>query len=164
MGCGCVAVAADHPNHHVDAHNHRGPAGWFRLFARAASDHLGSPWAFSGAVAIVLVWALSGPAFGFSSTWQLVINTGTTIVTFLMVFLLQNTQNRDSVAIHLKLDELLRGTQGTRTGLVNLEALSDAELAHLHEEFERLSERHGADVDELREDVATELEERSEDG
>lgn len=156
-----MAVAANHSNH-ANAHgNHQGPAGWFRLFARAASDHLGSPWAFSGAVAVVLVWALSGPAFGFSSTWQLVINTGTTIVTFLMVFLLQNTQNRDSVAIHLKLDELLRGTQGTRTGLVNLEALSDAELAHLHEEFERLSERHGADVDELREDVTEELQERT---
>lgn len=156
-----MAVATK-PSGHATARNGRdGPADWFRLFARSASDRLGSPWAFSGAVAVVLLWGLSGPVFGFSSTWQLVINTGTTIVTFLMVFLLQNTQNRDSVAIHLKLDELLRGTQGTRTGLVNLEVLSDSELSHLHDEFVRLSEEHGAEIDELRDDIAEELKGRT---
>ena len=96
------------------------------------------------ALAIVLVWALTGPLFGFSDTWQLVINTGTTIVTFLMVFLVQNTQNRDARAIHLKLDELLRGVEGARTGLVNLEAMSDEDLARLQEQFERLQKKGGA--------------------
>lgn len=135
-------------------------ANAFRVFARMASERLGSPWAFILAVGIVVGWAISGLLFRFSTTWQLVINTGTTIVTFLMVFLLQNTQNRDSLAIHLKLDELLRGTKGTRTGLVNLEQLSDEDLAHLQEEFKRLSERHGASLEKALEDLGEELEER----
>jgi low affinity Fe/Cu permease len=114
---------------------------FFRKFAHRSSEIVGSPWTFLLAVAIVIVWALSGPLFGFSDTWQLVINTGTTIVTFLMVFLIQNTQNRDAKAIHLKLDELIRAIEGARNGLVNLEALSDEELKRLQGEFERLSQR-----------------------
>jgi low affinity Fe/Cu permease len=101
---------------------------------------MGSPWAFLTAVAVVVVWAALGPAFGFSDSWQLVINTGTTIVTFLMVFLIQNTQNRDATAIHLKLDELIRGVQGARTHLVDLQEMSDEEIERLHQEFQRLRE------------------------
>lgn len=110
----------------------------FRKFANAISNIVGTSWVFILAVTIVLVWALTGPMFHYSDTWQLVINTSTTIITFLMVFLIQNTQNRDAKAIHLKLDELIRGVKGARTGLVNLEALSDEELEKLHKEFERL--------------------------
>jgi len=111
---------------------------FFRTFAKHIADFVGSPWAFAGAVALVLVWAATGRYFHYSDTWQLVINTGTTIVTFLMVFLMQNTQNRDAKAIHLKLDELLRGVKNARTGLVHLEDLSESELADLAKEFEDL--------------------------
>jgi low affinity Fe/Cu permease len=110
----------------------------FHKFAHAVSQIVGTGWVFIIAVTVVVVWGLSGPLFGFSDTWQLVINTGTTVVTFLMVFLIQNTQNRDAKAIHLKLDELIKGVKGARTGLVNLEELSDEELEKLHKEFERL--------------------------
>ena len=110
----------------------------FRKFANKVSNIVGTSWVFIAAVTVVLVWAITGPMFGFSDTWQLVINTGTTIITFLMVFLIQNTQNRDAKAIHLKLDELIKGVKGARTGLVNLEELSDEELENLHKEFERL--------------------------
>ena len=99
---------------------------------------LGSAWAFAAAVLAIIVWIVTGPTFHFSDTWQLIINTATTIVTFLMVFLIQNTQNRDAKAIHLKLDELIKGVKGARTGLVNLEQLSDADLEKLQKEFERL--------------------------
>jgi low affinity Fe/Cu permease len=115
-----------------------GVAEFFRGFARTSSQFLGSPWAFAGAIAVVGAWAVLGPLYHYSDTWQLVINTGTTIVTFLMVFLMQNTQNRDSKAIQLKLDELLRGVQGARTGLVRLEGLTEAELVALEKEFEAL--------------------------
>ena len=115
----------------------------FRKFAQATSAAVGSSWAFILASLIVFVWAITGPMFQYSNTWQLVINTGTTIITFLMVFLIQNTQNRDSKAIHLKLDELIKGVKGARTGLVNLEQLSDADLERLHKEFERLHESVG---------------------
>ena len=111
---------------------------FFRKFAQKASELVGSPWAFLTAIVILIVWAVSGPAFHFSDTWQLIINTGTTIVTFLMVFLIQNTQNRDAKAIHLKLDELLRGVEGARTELVDLENLSDEDLKKLQEQFEKL--------------------------
>jgi low affinity Fe/Cu permease len=113
----------------------------FRKFAHGTSCAVGSPWAFMAAVAVIVVWGLSGPLFGFSDTWQLVINTGTTIVTFLMVFLIQNTQNRDARAIHLKLDELLRAVEGARTRLVDLEDLDDEELDRLQGAFQRLRER-----------------------
>ena len=89
-------------------------------------------------MALVVGWALTGPLFGFSSTWQLVINTGTTIVTFLMVFLIQNSQNRESKAVELKLDELLRGLKGARNSLINLEDLSDEEMDRLQREFQRV--------------------------
>lgn len=110
----------------------------FRKFSQTVSHIVGSSWAFITAVTIVIVWAATGPIFGFSDTWQLVINTGTTIITFLMVFLIQNTQNRDAKAIHLKLDELLKGVGGARTSLVDLEELSDEELEQLQKEFRRL--------------------------
>jgi low affinity Fe/Cu permease len=99
----------------------------FRVFARHSSIALGSAWAFAGAVLVILVWVLTGPMFHFSDTWQLVINTATTIVTFLMVFLIQNTQNRDAKAVHLKLDELIRALKDARNELVDLEDLSDEE-------------------------------------
>ncbi len=133
---------------------------FFRKFAHKTSEIVGSPWAFIGAVVIIIAWALSGPIFGFSDTWQLVINTGTTIITFLMVFLIQNTQNRDAKAIHLKLDELLRGVKGARTGLVDLEDLTDEELKQLQNEFQRLRERHGDELEEGVEVVEEELEQR----
>jgi low affinity Fe/Cu permease len=113
----------------------------FRRFASRASNALGTPWAFLIAAASIVVWAISGPVFQFSNTWQLIANTGTTLVTFLMVFLIQNTQNRDARAIQLKLDELLRGVKGARTRLVDLEDLSDDELAQLQKQFEDLHER-----------------------
>ncbi len=113
----------------------------FRRFASAASRVVGSAWIFIAAVVIVIGWGVTGPLFGFSNTWQLVINTGTTIITFLMVFLIQNTQNRDAQAMHLKLDELLRGVKGARTNLVNLEDLSDEELAKLKQQFANLHAR-----------------------
>ena len=119
----------------------------FSSFARFLASLAGRPAAFAAALAAVLAWAASGPLFGFSDTWQLVINTGTTIVTFLMVFLIQNTQNRDGTALHLKLDELLRGMKGARTGLVGLEDLSDEELKKLHGQFEDLAKRRGFSTD-----------------
>jgi low affinity Fe/Cu permease len=118
----------------------------FRKFAQSTSKVVGSSWSFILAVLIILVWAMTGPVFHYSDTWQLVINTGTTIITFLMVFLIQNTQNRDAKAIHLKLDELLRGVKGARTDLVDLEALSDEELERLHAQFKRIRRVEGSDA------------------
>jgi low affinity Fe/Cu permease len=108
----------------------------FQRFAHQASTTAGSSWAFALAAFTVLAWAISGPVFGFSETWQLVINTGTTIVTFLMVFLVQNSQNRDTKAIHLKLDELLRAHEGARDGqFVDLEDRTDRELDEVKEQM-----------------------------
>ena len=110
---------------------------------------LGSAWAFAAAVSIILVWVLTGPTFHFSDTWQLIINTGTTIVTFLMVFLIQNTQNRDAKAMHLKLDEVIRALEKARNEMVDLEDLSDEELKKLEEQFRRVrtkAERHGKNM------------------
>jgi low affinity Fe/Cu permease len=115
----------------------------FRRFAHWVADIVGSPWAFFAGVMIVVVWAVTGPIFRYSDTWQLVINTGTTIVTFLMVFLIQSTQNRDSKAMHLKLDELIRSGRSARNALVNLENCTDEELAEFEEEFKKLRERAG---------------------
>ena len=120
----------------------------FRKFANKTSEIVGSPWAFIVAAAIIAVWAISGPLFGYSDTWQLVINTGTTIITFLMVFLIQNTQNRDAKAIHLKLDELIRGVEGARDELVDLEDLSDDDLKKLQKQFEQLRKDQGEQVEE----------------
>jgi len=113
----------------------------FRRFAQWTADVVGSPGAFVTGVLVILIWAASGPYFHFSDTWQLVINTGTTIVTFLMVFLIQSTQNRDAKAMHLKLDELIRAVGAARTRLVHLENLTDDELASLEAEFQRLHEK-----------------------
>lgn len=113
----------------------------FRRFSVVGSEAVGSPWAFSLAVLAVVAWACAGPLFDFSDTWQLVVNTGTTIITFLMVFLIQNTQNRDARVLQLKLDELLRAVEGARTGMVRLEDLSDADLARLQAEFEQIRGR-----------------------
>src|SRR2546422_10728270 len=110
----------------------------FRIFARQSSIILGSAWAFVGAVVVVLVWVLTGPAFHFSDTWQLVINTATTVITFLMVFLIQNTQNRDAKAMHLKLDEMIRALKDARNELVDLEDLSDEDLKKLEKQFQGL--------------------------
>jgi low affinity Fe/Cu permease len=110
----------------------------FRYFAHRSSSLLGSALSFCGAVLVILVWLVTGPAFHFSDTWQLIINTATTVITFLMVFLIQNTQNRDAKAMHLKLDELIRAVAGARNQLVDLENLSDNELKKLEEQFQRL--------------------------
>jgi len=110
----------------------------FRVFARQSSVILGTAWAFTAAIVIILIWSLTGPAFHYSDTWQLIINTGTTIVTFLMVFLIQNTQNRDAKAVHLKLDEIIRALKGARNELVDLETLSDEDLAKLEKQFKRI--------------------------
>jgi low affinity Fe/Cu permease len=111
---------------------------WFRTMASATARAMGSPWAFILAVLTVIVWSFTRPLFKSADTWQLVINTGTTIVTFLMIFLVQNTQNRDAKAIHLKLDELLRGVKGARTAMVDLEDATDEELDDLQKQFEKL--------------------------
>ena len=118
----------------------------FRIFARRSSMILGSAWAFAGAVLVILIWILTGPTFHFSDAWQLIINTATTIITFLMVFLIQNTQNRDAKAVHLKLDEIIRALKGARNELVDLEELSDEDLKKLEKQFQRIrktAERDG---------------------
>lgn len=115
----------------------------FRLISNKVSAVAGSAYAFLFAVMIVVVWALTGPIFGFSDTWQLVINTGTTIVTFLMVFLIQNTQNRDSKAMQLKLDELIRAHKPARDTFVDLEDLTDEDLDTIDKEFKRLHDAQG---------------------
>src|SRR5215213_3618102 len=102
---------------------------FFHKFSHKISRLVGSPWSFMLAVLVIIVWVITGPIFDFSDTWQLIINTGTTIVTFLMVFLIQNTQNRDAQAMHLKLDELIRAVKDARTSLVDLEDMTDEELA-----------------------------------
>jgi len=113
----------------------------FRVFARHSAAMLGSAWAFGGAVLVILVFILTGPTFHFSDTWQLIIITATTVITFLMVFLIQNTQNRDAKAVHLKLDEMIRALKGARDQLVDLEDLSDEELKKLEEQFQRLRKK-----------------------
>lgn len=122
----------------------------FHKIATKTSTVTGSPLAFLTAVWIILIWIFSGPIFNFSDTWQLVINTATTIVTFLMVFLIQNTQNRDTKAIHLKLDELLKGTKGARTGMVDVENLPDKELEELQREFGELHIKYSSELDKRR--------------
>jgi len=113
----------------------------FRTFARSASDAAGTPSAFALSVAVVLVWAVSGPFFHFSDTWQLVINTGTTVVTFWMVFVIQSSQNSDTHALQLKLDELIRATDAARNVFVGCEGLPDEELTQFKSEFNALQKR-----------------------
>jgi len=113
---------------------------WFGHCSSSVSTWLGSKWAFAGAVCVIVVWAILGPVFHYSDSWQLVINTGTTIVTFLMVFLIQNTQNRDARAINLKLDELIHAIDKARNTMIDIENLSDLELDELHARYERLKQ------------------------
>ena len=121
---------------------------FFRKFSRKIAIAVGSPFAFAIAVAALIFWALTGPVFKFSDTWQLVINTATTIVTFLMVFLIQNTQNRDTKAMQIKLDELLRALKAARTSFVDIENLSDVELKTLGKEFKDLHEKAAQELAE----------------
>jgi low affinity Fe/Cu permease len=110
----------------------------FGKFAAGASGWLGSKWAFVGAIVVIAVWAATGPLFHYSDTWQLVINTGTTIITFLMVFIIQNTQNRDARAINLKLDELIHAIDSAKNQMMDIEKLSDEELDRIHERYTQL--------------------------
>ncbi|HET9531797.1 MAG TPA: low affinity iron permease family protein [Blastocatellia bacterium] len=112
----------------------------FTVLATKASQIMGTPWAFLLATIGIITWALTGPVFGFSDTWQLVINTGTTIITFLMVFLIQNTQNRDARAMHLKLDELISAVRNARNEMINIENLSDDELERIALRYQKLKE------------------------
>jgi low affinity Fe/Cu permease len=121
---------------HRRRHSHR---SWFTRFAKSTAHTAGHPATFCVAVVIILLWAVSGPLFGFSDTWQLVINTGTTIVTFLMVFLIQNTQNRDAEAVQVKLDELLRTTKGAHNALLDLEELEEEELEKIRLGYSKLA-------------------------
>lgn len=114
----------------------------FRQFASKISQAAGSPATFFIACSLIFSWALTGPLFNYSATWQLVINTLTTIITFLMVFLIQNTQNRDTKAVHLKLDEIIRGLKGTRNSFINIEDQADEEIDELLIEFQKLHDRY----------------------
>ncbi len=132
----------------------------FRQLAERTAHAVGSPWAFMLALSTIAVWAVTGPYFRYSDTWQLFINTGTTVVTFLMVFLIQNTQNRETRIVSLKLDELLRGVEGARTGLVQLDHMSDEELEIMQQEFTRLRDKYAPLVDDNLAHVERELEAR----
>lgn len=118
----------------------------FHKIATKASGVVGSPLAFVGALLIIIVWLFTGPIFHFSDTWQLIINTGTTIITFLMVFLIQNTQNRESKAIQIKLDELVKAVKGARTSLVGIEEVSDTELEKLQQQFRKLHKHYAKEI------------------
>jgi low affinity Fe/Cu permease len=120
---------------------------WFLSVANVLSRFAGHAATFVGAIALVLVWAVLGPVFGFSDTWQLVINTSTTIITFLMVFLIQNTQNRDTAAIQTKLDELIRAIEGANNALLDLEELDDNAIAKIREPYEELARRARHEVE-----------------
>jgi low affinity Fe/Cu permease len=115
----------------------------FNTIAKKAAAATGSPWTFLVAVAIVVVWGISGPVFGFNDTWQLVINTGTTIITFLMVFLIQHTQNADTAAMQIKLDELIRATAEANNELLDLEELDEQRLEEIRAEYERMAREAG---------------------
>jgi low affinity Fe/Cu permease len=126
-----------------------GKFGWYQQFTRDASRFSGRPGVFIVALATILVWAVSGPFFGFSDTWQLLINTFTTLVTFLMVFLIQSSQNRDTEAIQLKLDELIRATSGAQNALMDLEQMDDDELKRCHDRYEQLALRARAQMERV---------------
>jgi low affinity Fe/Cu permease len=128
---------------------------WFANFANRASTFAGHYITFLAAMAVILVWAVSGPLFGFSETWQLVINTGTTIVTFLMVFLIQNTQNRDALAMHLKLDEIIRAVEAADDTLIRAEDETVEELEALKQKYEALSRQHDALASQVKRKTST---------
>ncbi len=130
----------EHPNHRRSV---------FGRFARTVEIQVGKPHSFAVALAVVVAWSFSGPLFGWSDTWQLVINTGTTIITFLMVFLIQYAQNRDTQALQLKLDELIRVTKDADNRLIDLEDLSEDDLEEMKEAFERVARSRGVSIDEL---------------
>ena len=121
-------------------------ASWFTRFANGASRATGKPGTFVLALIVVIVWAVTGPIFRFSDTWQLIINTGTTIVTFLMVFLIQNTQNRDSEAMHVKMDELIRALEGAHNALLDLEELDDETLDKVRDRYRKLAAKAREDI------------------
>ena len=130
---------------------------WFNRFAKWTAKVSGRPSAFGMAAAVILVWICTGPLFGFGDTWQLVINTGTTIVTFLMVFLIQNTQNLDSEAMQVKLDELIRAVDGAHNALLDLEELEEDELDSIRSRYRRLAERAREDLRQGSEDTGSPL-------
>ena len=124
-----------------------GFTAWFEGFSHRVTEASGRPWAFMVALLVILVWAVTGPLFGFADTWQLVINTGTTIVTFLMVFLIQQTQNKDGKAVELKLNELVAATRGASNRLINVEDMTESELDSLRQYFAELAELARQDKD-----------------
>jgi low affinity Fe/Cu permease len=130
-------------------------SSWYSGFAKSASRFCGRPRTFSFAVAVIAVWILTGPLFSFSDTWQLVINTGTTIVTFLMVFLIQNTQNRDTEAIQIKLDELIRATKGAHNALLDLEELEEEALDEFRKKYEALAASARMELEQGSQDTGT---------
>ena len=136
----------------------------FRRLAENTAHAVGTSWAFLLALLTIVVWALTGPYFSYSDTWQLFINTGTTIVTFLMVFLIQNTQNRETRIVALKLDELLRGVEGARTGLVELDHMSDEDLELVQQEFARMRDKYAPLIDDDLAHVERELRARQQRG
>lgn len=123
---------------------------WFTAFAQATSNWTGSPSAFVLAFGIIIVWAATGPVFHYSDTWQLVINTGTTIVTFLMVFLIQNSQNRDAKVIQLKLDELIRAVETAETSLINMDEMSEEELQQVQENFSKVAAEAKEEIEDIK--------------
>jgi low affinity Fe/Cu permease len=135
-------MTANHHNPYLEAHEQVRKSGglnlWFSRFASNTAELVGHPYMFLLAVVVLVMWAVSGPFFHFSDTWQLIINTGTTIVTFLVVFLIQNTQNRDAKALHLKLDELIRSHHPANDDLIDIQKLSDEELDQLEKRYERI--------------------------
>jgi low affinity Fe/Cu permease len=140
---------------------------WFTHFAKWTARMSGHPMAFVLAMAVIVVWAITGPIFKFNDTWQLVINTGTTIVTFLMVFLIQNTQNRDTGAIQTKLDELIRSIEGAHNALLDLEELDDAEIEHIRRDYRKLAEQARKSIEDGMKDtdcreIVHEMEEEAE--
>lgn len=128
---------------------------WYSRLARTAAHYCGRPRAFTIAVSVILAWIVTGPFFGFSDTWQLVINTGTTIVTFLMVFLIQNTQNRDTEAIQVKLDELIRATKGAHNALLDLEELEQESLDGFRLRYQALARAARTEIDKGVDDTGT---------
>ena len=135
-------MLAEHRKPYIEAHEQVRKSGglnlWFSRFASSTAQIVGHPYMFLLAVVVLVIWAASGPFFHFSDTWQLIINTGTTIVTFLVVFLIQNTQNRDAKALHLKLDELIRSHHPANDDLIDIQKLSDEELDQLEKRYERI--------------------------
>ena len=130
-------------------------SSWYAGFAKSAARFCGKPRVFTLAVAVIIVWLVTGPLFGFSDTWQLVINTGTTIITFLMVFLIQNTQNRDTEAIQVKLDELIRATKGAHNALLDLEELEEEQLDGFRSKYQALATAARREMGEGADDTGT---------